>query len=244
MIEMVSIVHNKYRRVTDVVMRLDFPLVVRFTVDLFNVKPANDGNRGISRPNYYTEYEYDIDGDRKVTIIRNFGYFLEIASSRNRQQNTSAIITAEYLYYFKRRLMELLRDWFIGDAANRTFGRRKDGTFALRGAVDPIKIGIAYNTYIEFEPCVGMTKDNMSIIGARIYINSDSNSYFISIDNLFALYEFLSTFNMYMAAQNILAYMGKPKYGTNQTNLNANGNRFNNWSSSVGNNNGKSFLQS
>lgn len=224
--EMVTIVHNKYRRITDVVMKLDFPLVVRFTVDLFSIRPGKNGT-GLSKPNYYSEYEYNIDGEDRVTVMRQFSYFLEIVPMKDKAANMSVVITPEYIYYFKRRLMDAIKGWFIGDAANKTFGRR-NGNYVLRDNVEPIKIGCAFDTYIEFEPCVGVDKHNTQMLGVRIYINSDENSYFVSIDSMFMLYEFLSTFNMYIAAQNMLSYMGKPRYGTNQNSYNKNGSNGNN----------------
>ena len=219
--EMVSIVHNKYRRITDVVFKMDYPLVLKFSVDLFKVRGLNNGTGAVERPNYYSEYEYTLDGEQKVTVMRVFGYFLEITPSKNRTANVSAIITPEVLYYVKRRIMEVLKTWFIGESANSTFGRR-NGSYVVRGDIDPIKVVTAYGTYIEFEPCIGGGRNgDQQILGARMYINSDANSYFISIDSLFMLYDFLSTFNMYIAAQNMLSFMGKPRYGTNHSSLGA-----------------------
>jgi hypothetical protein len=222
--EMVSIVHNKYRRITDVVLRLDYPLVLKFSVDLFRIRPANNGTGGVEKPNYYAEYEYSSDGERKITVMRMFGYFLEIAPSKSKSSsgrnsnNLSAIITPDVLYYVKRRITEVLNKWFIGDSANETFGMR-NGNYVVRSSIDPIKVATAYNTYIEFEPCIGQDRRGEQILGVRMYINSDDNSYFVSAGNLFMLYDFLSTFNMYIAAQNMLSYMGKPRYGTNHSDL-------------------------
>ena len=223
--EMCTIVHNKYRRITDIVMKLDYPLMVKFTVDLFKVKPSGNRDGSVERPNYYSEFEYELDGANKVTVIRNFAYFLEICPSRTdgngsgSNRNSAAVITPEVFYYVKQKIGAMLKYWFVGAAANNTFGKR-NGQYVLRNEVDPVKVITAYGSYMEFEPAVGLDRNNNQQLGVRVYINSDSNSYFLSIDSMFALYEFMNTFNMYMAAQCMLAYMGKPAYGTNHTDLN------------------------
>ena len=73
-----------------------------------------------------------------------------------------------------------------------------------------------------------------------MYINSDVNSVFLSVNKLLAFNEFIQTFNMYQSAQLMLSYIGRPSNGTNMYDMTTNGNTYNRYSS----NNTNKFLKS
>ena len=100
-----------------------------------------------------------------------------------------------------------------------TIFSKKNGKLFIPTHPEPIKINLAFGTYIEFEPAID-SSSGYEVIGVKCYLNSDGVFFFMNSDSLFSLFHMVSTCNMYSLAQNILNYIGRPEYGTNSYNMN------------------------
>lgn len=217
--EMCTLIHNDYDRISDKVMWLGFGAVLNFNVDLyFQRKDAKTSEK--IKENFHREclYKTNDDAPYRVKIIRDFSYYFTIEYNF-KDIKERAIIAPEQIYFFIFNLKKAMQ-WFIGEnGVNTIFSKRKDGKLFIPMHPEPIKINLAFGSYVEFEPAIGDDYNGYEIIGVRTYINNDGSFFFMNSDTLFSLYHMVSTCNMYSLAQNILNYIGRPEYGTNSYNL-------------------------
>lgn len=209
MVEMVRIVHNDYEKISDTCMWLSKDYVLKFTVEL-NRHPEH------KKENYYKEYGYiSQDGDYRVNISREINSYLSIESLRRSYDGNKIQlrIGINEIYFFKYKLKEVV-SWFVSDQYKNLFVK-KDGRIIIPTKIDSVISKVMYDCYIEFEPSVITLPNNEQIIGAKIYLNSDSIFFFMDVNTLLSFSYFIDTFNMYQSAQLMLAYLGKPENGTN-----------------------------
>ena len=227
--DMCNLIHNDYDRISDKVMWLGFGALLNFNVDLyFQRKDAKSSDK--IKENFHREYLYKINQDDpyRVKIIRDFNYYFSIDYTL-KEIKERAIISPEQIYFVIFNLKKVML-WFIGEnGINTIFSKNKDGKIFIPTHPEPIKINLAFGSYIEFEPAIGMDNNGYETIGVKTYINSDAVFFFINSDIIFSLYHMLSTCNMYELAQNMLNYVGRPPYGTNSYNVNMGENVSNNY---------------
>ena len=214
--EMCKITHNDYYRICDRVMILSKEVTLDFIVDLFFINDYKTKNK----INFHSEYGfYNNDGKYNININRNFNYFLKFNFKKwynNSVSKSNAVITINNIYFLIFKLDQVLQ-WFKGDGVNNIFAK-KDGKIFIPTMPNPIKINLAYDTYLEFEPCI-MNDNEQGVIGVKTFVSSDSACFFMDVNVLFSFYHMIKNFNMYLAAQNMLNYIGRPDNGTNFTDL-------------------------
>jgi len=116
------------------------------------------------------------------------------------------------IYFFRMKLQEVV-GWFTTEQFKNLFVR-KDDRIIIPIKVDSIIAHVSFGQYIEFEPTTAVF-NNEQLIGVRLYLSSDSISFFMGINTLLSLNYFIETFNMYQSAQLMLNYLGRPDNGTN-----------------------------
>lgn len=213
--EMCKLVHNDYDRIVDKVMWLGAGATLNFNIDLYYTRKTISGQR--NKENFHREVIYKVDNQYKVKILRDFTYYFTIELN-NKNIKDKAIIGVNNIYFIIFNLKNIIK-WFIGEnGINNTFAKRSDGTLFVCSKIDPIRINLAFDSYIEFKPAVDFINGYESI-GAQVFLNNNNSNFFMSSDTIFSLYHMLSTSNMYMMAQNMLNYIGRPEYGTNSYNI-------------------------
>lgn len=204
--EMIKIKHQDYGKITDVCMWLSNNYILKFNVELIKHK---------SKDNYHKEIGYNINGCYRVNINRDFDYYLSIESvKRSDEGNKLQLRIGINEIYFFRYNLHGVSSWFTNKSYESLF-IKKDGKIIMPIKVDPIRINIMFNNYIEFEPSICNLDNGDQIIGVRVYLNSDGVSFFMSANNLISFTYFIDTFNMYQSAQLMLNYLGRPENGTN-----------------------------
>ena len=213
MTDMCKLVHNDYDRISDKVMWLGFGATLNFNVDLYFIR--KDGiNKDKVKENFHKEYLYKLNPEEpyRVKIARDFNYYFSIDyNNKNIKERIS--IGADQIYFFIFNLKKVMQ-WFIGENGINTIFKKKDGKLFIPNHPEPIKISLAFDNYIEFEPAID-NNSGYETIGVKTYLNSDGIFFFMNSDTVFSLFHMLSTCNMYALAQNILNYIGRPEYGTN-----------------------------
>jgi len=218
MVEMCTLVHNDYDRISDKVMWLGFGATLNFNIDLYFQRKNNNTNDRI-KENFHREYLYKTnpnDISYRVKIIRDFTYYFSIEYN-TKDIKDRVIIGPENIYFLIFNLKKVMQ-WFIGEDGINTIFSKKDGKIFIPTHPEPIKVNLAFNNYIEFEPAVDMV-NGFETIGLKVYLNNDGTFFFMTSDTLFSLFHMLTTCNMYVMAQNMLNYIGRPAYGTNSYNL-------------------------
>lgn len=209
--EMVKIVHQDYEKISDKCMWLSNEYILKFNVEL------NKHNDRFGKDNYHKEFGYILNGEYRVNISRDFIYYLSIESIKRSIDGTKIQlrIGINDIYFLKFKLHEVV-DWFTSKAHKSLFVK-KDGRIIIPFKVDPIRINVSFDNYIEFEPATITLQNEEQIIGVRVYLNSDSISFFMNVNTLLSFTYFIDTFNMYQSAQLMLNYLGRPDNGTNYT---------------------------
>lgn len=217
--DMCTLIHNDYSRISDKVMWLGSGAVLNFNVDLFfQRKDIKSGN--YIKENFHREYMYKVEDDDpyRVKIIRDFSYYFSI--EYNTKHNKARVAIGPEQIYFIIFILKKVMQWFIGEDGINTIFSSKNNKLFIPIHPEPIKIDLAFNGYIEFEPAIGFNKDGYEVIGINVYLNSDGSFFFMEHSILFSLFHMLNTCNMYTLAQNMLNYIGRPEYGTNAYNMN------------------------
>lgn len=209
--EMCSIVHNDYEKISDRIMFLSNDYMLKFNVELNRHKEKE-------KENFHKEFGYNINGEYRININREFNSYLSIESIRRIDSNKVQIkITINEIYYFKAKLQNVV-EWFTTEQFKSLFVK-KDGRIIIPVKVEPIRTHVAYGQYIEFEPTTAIY-NNEQIIGVQVYLSSDNISFFMNINTLLSLNYFIDTFNMYQSTQLMLNYIGRPDNGTNYMEFN------------------------
>ena len=208
--EMCTIINTDYEKISDICMWLNNEYVLKFTTEL------NKHTDKHGKTNFYTEIGYRINNDYRININRDFNYYLSIESiKRNIEGNKLCIRIGLNDIYFLKCNLEKVIVWFTDKQFENLFVKDKN-KIVMTIKPNPVKINLSYNNYIEFEPSI-FTFDNTleQYIGVRIYLSSDSNSFFMNVNTLFGFKYFIDTFNMYQSAQNMLNFLGRSENGTN-----------------------------
>lgn len=208
--ELCTIIHNDYEKISDNCMWLSNDYILKFTVEL------NKHNDKYGKINYYKEIGYSINGEYRININREFIYYLSIESVKRNIDGykLNIRIGLNDIYFLKYKLEEVI-SWFTNKQYENLFAKDNNGKIVMTMKPNSIIVNLSYNNYIEFEPSIFVFENSDQSTGVKVYLGSDTNSFFMNINTLFGFKYFIDTFNMYQSAQNMLNFLGKPEYGTN-----------------------------
>ena len=200
----------KLERISDIITHIGKNYVIRINVSLS--KSSND-NKYL----FYTEYEYNINGYRGVSIKRGFDYYISIESITKLTNGDKVFIRiglAEY-YIFIKAIEEVI-SWFTDKKWARAFVKKDGRIIMTSDRPNPKSIrGLPMNKSITFDLIV--VEGYTSQPGVRIVF--DENHYTdVSADTIFSIYSAFYNFNMFMSAQTMVASLGIP-LGTNRVDL-------------------------
>jgi hypothetical protein len=211
--EMVTIVHNDYEKISDTVFWLSKEWIMKFVVQLNKYSEKN------GRENFYKEFGYQKKGNFCVSINRDFNYYFLIESVQRDSNGFkySLMITQQDIYFLQFKLSKAV-EWFTGDSS---IFAKKGEDIIIPSKVYTERVNLITNTYIELEPSVIRFDNGNQIIGVRFYLGNDTVNFFMDVNRFLSFNYFISTFNMYLAAQGLLSYLGRPQNGTNHINMSA-----------------------
>lgn len=198
-----------YEKISDDVLSMGSKLILRMNVSL--ARKSVNGERQLFHREYrYESSKYSGDVEKLITIRRSFDYYMTLEKTDNKDQGIMIRVQDIILL---RNLVDKTLDWF--DMANQVFGLKGNKLIVYKRP-DPLVItGLAGNKWIKFEPVVIEYDTGDTLPGCRITL-SDANVYCdVNLDKMFGLSYSLHTVNMYMSAQNLVTYFGKPDFGTN-----------------------------
>lgn len=210
---MVSIIHNTYDKISDMCMWLSKEYVLKFNV-ILNRRTGNDP------VNYYKEYGYNVNNEFRVNISRDFTYYLSIESIKKTSTGRKYMVRIGIndIYFVQYKLKEIV-SWFTSETYKSLF-IKNNNQIKISMKIDSAIIKLHYDEYLEIEPSIITYNNGEQVIGVRIYVSSDYNSFFMDINTLLSFNYFISTFNMYQSAQLMLNYLGRPENGTNHIEFN------------------------
>ena len=213
--ENVKIDHNDYKKISDKIMKLSDEYVLKFVTELHYMNKNG-------QTNYHNEYGYISDNKYGITINRDFNSYLSIESIKKSEgQKVQIRIGIKEIGIFKLKLKKVM-EWFTSKQHENLFVV-KDGRMTMLGKVPPVIAMAMFNNYIEFDAAVAKDQQTEQWYhGVRIYLGSDSISFFMPIATLIVFVDFINSFNLYQSAQLHLNYISRPTNGTNYIDLTGN----------------------
>lgn len=207
-----AIEHLNYNRLSDDVYLIGNNAILKMNVSLYTSSKDN-------RYNYHHEYMYKDPktGEMLISLKRSFDYYLSIENIRAPKEFIR--IGMPDIMMLISGLKKAVR-WFSDKEYEGLFAYDKDNTIVLGKRIPPIEIyPLPMQKYIVLEPIIITMNNNEQQTGVRMYLNSTSNFVDVSVYRFMGFVQVLSSFNLYIAAQNLLNYLGRPEYGANLVNL-------------------------
>lgn len=196
----------EYEKVVDAIYWMGFNVVLNFSVVLAR---SENGYR----KSFHQEYLYQMSKYKNhnnfITVKRTYDYFLTIENLKPINDKKEYIIIGVTDFpYFRQKIIEA-SNWL----SNSNIFMYKNNNIVMIGSVDPIVINFsAWNKTITLEPIVMKNEQNLNCSGIRITLGKDRENFCdLSVDKFMGLAYIVESFNMPMAAMNILTYMGKPE---------------------------------
>ena len=208
-------IHDDYERISDDLMWLGYNSINKCSYILrFNVTLANVTKDGRRIP-FHTEYRYET---RKYTnvfagnsIRRHITYYMSIESSKYDEfGNKDFLMIRPCDIIYIRRQFDIIEKWFTSENSVYTF---KDNKLTILGRPQVSIEGLAQNKYIIISPIV-MEDKGTFVPGIRVVLDN-SNTFDMSMNSFYELYYIISSIDMYNAASTLMAYFGRPPFGTN-----------------------------
>lgn len=195
-----SINYEDYNKISDVMLNLGDHGCLKCVVSL------NYLNLSKFKVNFHRE----VQNNTGFSINRNFQYFYSIEKKTDDVWG-NVMIRAQDLILLKRKLAECLK-WFD---ENKTFCI-KDNKLIIYPTKRIFLQGLAGNKWLGFEPVVIQYDDSSPVApGVRITLGDDSIYLDVDVSKFYALVELLETTPLYVVAQNMVNYLGRPDFGTN-----------------------------
>lgn len=207
--EALNLTHEDYNKLSDDVYFVGKNMILKLNVSLYTTTP--DGKRYL----YHKEYGYY---DQKIkentfSLKRSFDYYLSLENINATDTGVKEFIRIGYpeLLLLKTKL-KIVYEWFNEERFFDLYRYTKDQKLSLPRKPPKIVLNeFPQSKYIELTPVV----INDQHPGVRLYLNSDENYADIYLSKFMGFYQVITDFNLYMAAQNLLNYFGRPDYGTN-----------------------------
>lgn len=200
---------NDYNKLSDIIMPIGRTMTLKFSVFL------SYEDKQYGQQSFHKEYKYFSNKTKKnmYTLSRMVNCALII------ENNHSAEVDKDYINIGYNDMTPLIymvsgaMDWFMKPEYANMFAS-KNGRLVLVNPPTPKRIYIN-GKYIELEPAIYVDYANNTDLGLRLYLNSDINYTEMSFSNFCGFHYFVTTFNMYQAAQALLNYIQRPDLGTN-----------------------------
>lgn len=211
--------YDDYEKISDDLIWLGYSSTNKCSYLLrFNVSLSNISKDGKKIP-FHTEYRYETRKYTNVfagnTIRRHITFYMSIESSKQDEFGNKdfIMIRPSDIIYLQRKLA-VVETWFTSNSVYKI----KDNRLIVTKKTDIMIDGLSQQKYMIMSPIV--IEDNGAFIaGVRVVLNN-SNTFDMKMDTF---YEFLYTINsidMYNAASTLMAYFGRPPFGTNMWNPN------------------------
>lgn len=213
--------HDKVEKISNTIYRPCSGLALKH-----NVKFASKNKEG-KRNLYHSEYEYSssayIDAPRLVTIKLSYSSYLTL-EEEGKDWNDREGIMIGYgdLYYIKRKFKEVER-WFT--EYTDLYLEDKD-RIVMNSKYKGLRVNIRNlpgNKLILIIPGVMQLDDGSDYECACLFMNNKEKRFDIMMDRFLALTDILSGFNLYLAGQEIVNYLGRPDLGEYSHSFNKSG---------------------
>ena len=202
----------EYGRITDVLMHFDKFYTLNFTVSMIRKKDDRI---------FYNHAEYMYYNDKMeqnmISIKRVIDCGFTIVNSQD--TNVFLMIRPKDIYMMRYVFDNMILPWYIGD--KRIYKFDNNNALVIRSKYTPVELPLSEFAYIKFIPIVYEYADGNYKEGVRMYINDDNNYVDYPLNTLLEFYYYITSVDMYGAAQNMIQYIKTQPYGTNLKDFNS-----------------------
>ena len=192
--------HHNYTKMVDELLWISSTAVVKMNVNLCNYKNVN----------YHKEFK--TNGDN-MTMKRSFDSYISIETTYKATNKEYIILGISEIYLLNMALDRVFL-WFNSPEYKDLF-KMSNGVLKLMQSVTPVILNnLPLEKSITFEPAVYFLETG-NVQEPGILMTIGSEPVIININKLIALKTILSQVNLYLYAQNMINYLGRPEYGAN-----------------------------
>lgn len=193
--------HDDYNKVSDVMLTLGDRGVMKMNVTLNYL--AYEGKK----VNYHSE----VQSNQGFKINRKFQYYISFERT-GPDRSLGVMIRTQDMILLQRKLNECM-NWFED---KNQFMYKNNKLICLAGTKPVILDGLAANKYLQFEPIVVQFDESSAVSpGVRITLGDPEVYIDIEVSKFYSMKYLIDTTNLYIAAQGLLSYLGRPEFGTN-----------------------------
>ena len=213
----------KYDKISDDVYTIGPNVILRFNVSLSKISMDN------KRYHFYKEFEYNTRAqgiDSLVTVKRTFDYYLSIENvQKDRETDDKAFIRiGVYDIYKLKGQLDTVISWFTDKKYKNLYVKDKGKLILTNPIPDSTVGGYPQNKYLRFYPTILDKGEGIDKLqpGVLLELSSVNNCIAMTFERFMGLYYTISNFNMYLAAQNLVGYLGFQP-GLNRMNMSSAG---------------------
>lgn len=202
---------DQYNKIVDDVYLLGHNAILKMNVQL-NYNTDNYG-----KVPYHKEFEYfdQSSGSNMITMRRTFDYYLSIENLRppDSGQKEFIRIGQPEIMLIRGGLSSAVR-WFTEVEFANLYVKKKEKLILAR-KVDPIEMNqLPMGKYIVLEPTI-LEYNDIQSPGVKMYLSSVTNYVEMNLSRFMGFVQLMNDINIFMSAQNMLSYFGRPEFGSN-----------------------------
>lgn len=214
-------IYEQYDKISDLVFYLGRNVVLKFTVLL--AKYTDEFGRRL----FHKEFEYNSKNADipLITIKREYEYYLSIENLKT--DEISGLkefikIGVEDIMLLRQGLNAAAK-WFTDPQYKDLFIIHKN-QLIMGMKLDTIEVPLYGDKWIGLDPTIYTYHEECSP-GVRLYLSDPNNFVDMYLNKFMGLVYTINSFNMYLAAQSMLSYIGRPEFGYNIVSFTEEGNK-------------------
>ena len=200
---------ENYNKIEDTMIFLGKNTVLKMNLNLYQKSEK------MGRSSYHKEIMYfnETIGEKVVNIKRSFDFFMSIENLKPVNGEKQFIMIRQEDIWLFRKVLHKVHEFFSENFAEIFTKRGK--SVNIDPNIKPIEYnGLPMNKYLIFTPDVTETISGQTIGCIRMNLSSPTNYVLMSLNKLSGLLESINNADMYLYAQNMSTYMGRPIFGS------------------------------
>lgn len=205
-----------YNKISDDVYLIGKNTMLKMNVNLIQNYVIDNKNKKVL---YHREIGYfdDKSNTNLYNIKRSFDYFLSIENIKPNEYGFKEFIRIGLpeIMLLRNTLMGCIK-WFNDSEYKDLYACNKDTKELIMPKKAPKIVidSLPQHKFIALTPTI-ISFGTDEYPGVRMYLNSETNFVDISVPRFMGFVQAVIDVNLYMAAQNLLNYFGRPPFGSN-----------------------------
>jgi len=208
---------ENYNKMEDIIMFLGKNACLKMNINLFHKSER------IGRISYHSEVRYFNEkiGSSVINLKRSFDFFMSIENLKPINGEKQYIMIRQEDIYLLRKVLLQVYDYF-NNSFDKIFVKHGNRVSVAPEFAKPVEYnGLPLGKYLIFTPDIIDSMDGTKHGCIRMNLSSPTSFVYMSLNKLSGLVETINNADMYLYAQNMSTYFGKPENGTNLFDMSA-----------------------